>query len=254
MPMSPRLLRPRAASGFDPRAISGLAVWLDAADGSTLFQNSNATTSATANNDPIGCWVNKAGSPNAIQTTNLNRPQFKPASQNGRGTVSLDGANGFLTLAYDLVSPFTLISVQKIDSATGAGFASIGNLQNSVGFDGLLHAHALSTNSTTLATRIRVSANALSTGTSDVGTAWATWVSTASGSTFRARANRTQLTNGAGTYSARDSTVCLGRPRTLDNANIRAISFAEVLVYSRLLADAEIATVEQYLQGKWALP
>jgi hypothetical protein len=31
MPMNPRLLRPRA-SGFDPRSISGLALWLDAAD------------------------------------------------------------------------------------------------------------------------------------------------------------------------------------------------------------------------------
>lgn len=254
MPMSPRLLRPRASTAFDPRSITGLAVWLDAADATTLFQNSNATTAAAANNDPVGCWANKAGSPNAIQATNLNRPQYKPASQSGRGTVSLDGVNGFLTLAYDLVSPFTLISVQKIDAATGPAFPVIGNLQNSGSFDGLLHAHAINTNSTTLATRIRVSAATLATGELNVGTSWFTWTTTASGATFRARANGSQLTEGSGTYSARDSTLIIGRGRTGDPANIRALSFAEVLVYSRLLTSEEIAAVEQYVRGKWSLP
>jgi hypothetical protein len=36
MPMSPRLLRPRAAGGFDPRKIAGLNFWLDFSDISTL--------------------------------------------------------------------------------------------------------------------------------------------------------------------------------------------------------------------------
>ena len=36
MPMSPRLLRPRAASGFTPKAISGLSAWYDASVASSV--------------------------------------------------------------------------------------------------------------------------------------------------------------------------------------------------------------------------
>lgn len=255
MPMSPRLLRPQPSRGFNPRSLSGLAVWLDASDASTLFQNSNATTAASATNDPIGCWANKAGPTNAIQSTNLNRPQYKPASQNGRGTIYLDGVNGFLTLAYDLPSPFTLISAQKIEAATGAAFALIGNLQNSGNFDGLLHIHSTSSNTTTVATRIRTGAIAYSTSETTLGTAWSTWVTTITGSTFRARVNRVQLSDGpAQTYTLRDTTISIGRSRTADATFVRAVSFAEILLYTRVLSATEITTAENYLKTKWNLP
>ncbi len=38
MPMSPRLLRPRA-TGFNPKSISGLKLWLDVANTSSLTFN-----------------------------------------------------------------------------------------------------------------------------------------------------------------------------------------------------------------------
>ena len=46
---------------FTPASISGLQLWLDASDSGTLFQNSNGTTAAAADGDPVGYWVIKAG-------------------------------------------------------------------------------------------------------------------------------------------------------------------------------------------------
>ncbi len=41
--------------------ITGLALWLDASDAATLFQASDGTTPATANDDPVGYWGDKSG-------------------------------------------------------------------------------------------------------------------------------------------------------------------------------------------------
>lgn len=58
--MSQRLLRPK--SGFtNPRNLAGLALWLDAADGSTLFQNLGGTTPVTANGQNVLRWNDKSG-------------------------------------------------------------------------------------------------------------------------------------------------------------------------------------------------
>jgi hypothetical protein len=95
MGMNPRLLRP-LASGFDPRRIAGLEAWFDASDLSTMAQNSNGTTAATATNDPVGFWRDKSGQGrHAKQTTNNNRPTVQLADRNGRAGLNFDGSNDF---------------------------------------------------------------------------------------------------------------------------------------------------------------
>jgi hypothetical protein len=96
MSMSPRLLRPRA-TGFNPKSIPGLVGWWDAADLSTLNQNSNGTTSVSATNDPIGSWKDKSSSGNdIIQATANNRPVYDSAGTNGKPAVLFDGLNDVL--------------------------------------------------------------------------------------------------------------------------------------------------------------
>ena len=91
MPMSPRLLRPRASGSFDPRSIAGLAAWYDASDASSLFQNSNGTTAVSALNDPVGRWSDKSGNARHLtQATNSQRPLYRPADQNGRGVLRME--------------------------------------------------------------------------------------------------------------------------------------------------------------------
>ena len=47
-----------------PTDIAGLQLWLDASDSTTLFQNSDGTTPAIADSDPIGYWGDKSGNGN----------------------------------------------------------------------------------------------------------------------------------------------------------------------------------------------
>ena len=72
--MSPRLLRPRAAGGFDPRTISGLGFWYDFSDTSSVTLDGNSLIQQI--NDKSG------NGRNLTQGTAANRPGI--ATVNGR--------------------------------------------------------------------------------------------------------------------------------------------------------------------------
>lgn len=78
MGMNPKLLRPKA-SGFNPRSISGLSLWLDASDLSTI----------TLNGSNVSEWRDKsgAGAPAAAQGTAASQPAYDASGLNGRGTI-----------------------------------------------------------------------------------------------------------------------------------------------------------------------
>ena len=126
MPMNPRLLRP-LATGFNPKSISGLALWLDAADGSTLFQNSDGTTPATAASDPVGYWGDKSGSGrHATQATAGSRPTISATALSPRAAVG--GNGGWMTIASTpLVFPATVF-VAGIMPANNTAFFQVGSV------------------------------------------------------------------------------------------------------------------------------
>lgn len=91
--MSP--FRPR----WTPAAAPGLKLWLDAADISTLAQNSDGSTPVTADNDPIGYWADKSGNGNhATQATTSAKPTYKTNIQNGQPVARFDSGD-IMTLA-----------------------------------------------------------------------------------------------------------------------------------------------------------
>jgi hypothetical protein len=128
MPMNNRLLRP-GSNEFTPRSISGLALWLDAADtqslyttdagpvtavsapteisglrtwwdfsdASTLFQNSDGTVAASSAGDRVGYVKDKVGSSNLTQATSNLRGTVVASGIGGRRCVSLpsDAASGW---------------------------------------------------------------------------------------------------------------------------------------------------------------
>lgn len=121
MSISPRTLRP--SSTFNPRSISGLALWLDANDSSTL----------EITNGVVSQWNDKSiSTANATQTTPENRPGTTIV--NGRTAVLFDGANDGLTFTGTARTNHTWIVVAAqtedptgtnaiiTDSANGYGF------------------------------------------------------------------------------------------------------------------------------------
>lgn len=105
------LLTMKPGGGFTPASISGLSLWLDASDATTLFQDSDGTTPATANNDPVGYWGDKSGNgKNATQATAGLKPRLKTALINGLNAVNLDGGDTLVTPAIALTT-FTVLTV-----------------------------------------------------------------------------------------------------------------------------------------------
>lgn len=121
--MSPRLLRPRAAGGFDPRSISGLRLWFDGADRSTMF-DADTGGSLVADGAAVGRWQDKSGFGNhATQSTANNRPAVTANAYSGRSALSFDGSNDSLLSSFNpstsLGSSFTFVVVLNRTSGGG---------------------------------------------------------------------------------------------------------------------------------------
>jgi hypothetical protein len=85
MPMSPRLLRPRAAGGFDPRTVAGLEAWWDGAD----------SASVTLDSGRVSVWADKSGKGRnlANSSSGTTQPSYITAAQNGRNLVRFAAAS-----------------------------------------------------------------------------------------------------------------------------------------------------------------
>jgi hypothetical protein len=124
MAMNPKLLRPRA-TGFDPRSISGCICNIDASVLSSLYQNSDGTTAASATNDPVGYMTDLSGSgSHAKQTVATgSRPFLKLNNQNGRPGLLFDGSNDFLTANISGFQSLTAVTIVQVIKPTAAAAA-----------------------------------------------------------------------------------------------------------------------------------
>jgi hypothetical protein len=126
--MSPRLLRPRA-SGFDPRSIAGLLLWLDGADQQTMG-SANTGPGGVSDNGPVRYWGDKSGNNrNATNALSLeSSPTFKAAFLNGKSVLGFDGGD-FLTGSYASgglsIPQQTTFGVIRYDSSATVGFARV---------------------------------------------------------------------------------------------------------------------------------
>lgn len=110
MPMSPRLLRPRA-TGFNPKSISGLALWLDPTDSSTY-------TISTG----VSAWNDKSGNGrNFLQDVGNNQPTL--STINGKTALSFNGTSQFLSSSSTLLTGNGGITLFQVAQGTFPGTA-----------------------------------------------------------------------------------------------------------------------------------
>jgi hypothetical protein len=143
MSMSPRLLRPRASGGFDPKSIAGLIAWFDAADAMALGPTSSGV-GAVSNNGPVKFLKDKSESGLNLTQAGADSvaPTFLSSSQNGLPALSFDGLDRIDTSDGNVVmtAPFTFFLVAKanitgttracgIDSVRSIGPFGSGNTQ-----------------------------------------------------------------------------------------------------------------------------
>jgi hypothetical protein len=244
MPLSPRLLRPKAAAStaFDPRSIANLVWWLDASDISTMSQNSDGTGAVAANGDPVGRINNKASSSfNATQPTNNLRPTLLTSGMGGRPALSVSSTAN---------SGFS--SVPKITSSATVTYFFVGRYTGSAGWLTLWQTAAF------------MDAAASGSGAAphqNSGTP-----------TYRANRSAIAATRGA-IHSAGNNASMVLTVRSLSMSDVQSNTwggatwrfldygstfdfqgvFSEVLLYTRSLSDAEVTAVENGLAAKWGI-
>jgi hypothetical protein len=86
------------ALAFSPANVSGLKLWLDAADSSTMLQSSGGAA-VSSNGDPVGVWLDKSGNPyHATQSDGTRKPSFRTNVKNSRSVLRFDGSNDSLQI------------------------------------------------------------------------------------------------------------------------------------------------------------
>ena len=230
MSMNPRLLRP-TASGFSPRSISGLALWLDASDGSTVLLNDTA----------VSRWNDKSGNgKDFTQPTANNQPSYAN-TQNGKKVVTFDGSNDLMT------------SVSTIALGTG-GYTVFVVCFHAGGFHimlegGGLNPYLSSRPSGNGGLAHYDGANELtgSAGSYSLNT-WFVAEFVISPASVILSVNGTQIGSGAGTSRAANISY-LGGSSAGFLWNGR---FAEVLIYGSALS-AQRSAIRRYLGSKWGV-
>jgi len=242
------------AHEFSPRSIAGLVSWWDFGDLTTLRQNSDGTTPATANGDRVAYVADKAGSTNLTQSSNSLCGSLAIPGMNGKNSVVMPSTSG---ARYDIAAfPGGTASFNTADQTwflvaryTGANDWCAA-LNNRAGFF--------------VDVAQNVSANAYS-GVSTVPTY------RVNGSPIAPTVTRPLLRAVLGLNRPYQLTVSNINPNDTGNGAPGAGGttyglggfgttltfigdFCEFLLYFRNLSAAEIESVERYLKRKWETP
>ncbi len=279
MPLSPRTLRP-ANNAFTPKSISGLALWLDASDSSTLFQNSDGTTPATSTSDPIGYWGDKSGSARHLtQSSSSARPLLLPTGLSSKPCIKFDGTDDNIWRQPGLTSDdLSIFMVHQQDSLSGGvtyEFSHQNDTTNATsqptsGFANILALQVNASGLPTYACDITRSFVAIDnqgrSGTAGDVSANVPFVSThcASLSASASSVRKQAWTGGKGMPGTNRfnaggwSAISLGCRRNNQGAGGILLPsvflngrIAEVIAYSRYLTDRERRLVELYLARRW---
>lgn len=235
MSMSPRLLRPRA-TGFSPKNISGLAGWWDADDSSTITVSTG-----------VSSWADKSGNGRTlVQTTENNQPTRVLNSLNGKAVISFDGVNDTLGASFTLSQPCQHFVVFKYNAAYVSG--------NPRAWDGFATSGGLHRGSATNMVMNYGASDDQATVTDAEMQAFGIWETEANGADSfirRAGVRRDTTNNNIGSNSPSGIRLAVFQNGFSAPGNV---SFAEVLIYGRVLSAEEASRVRKYLGTKYNLP
>jgi hypothetical protein len=253
MAMNPRLLRP-TATGFDPRTIAGLELWLNPAATSTLTLNGSTVSQM---NDASG------NGRHFVQATGGSQPG--QTSVNGRNALTFNAQWMHQTALSAYANQTTIIVFSRRDGNNADNFAGIfGYRAANTGISGVSNSDVV------FEFRARG-------GTSLPGTPTA--LEGATGESAFVNGSTATLTPGTfGTVAVREFTPCpvatanqlavvsINTNRTANGSKMPLLgvegfstnrtygmTFCELLVYSNQLTALQRLTVERYLGRKWGI-
>lgn len=247
MAMNARLLRPRQ-TGFNPKSISGLALWLDAADGSTLSQNSDGSVAAVATSDPVGRWMDKSGNERHVrQTVNNSRPLLQAGLFKSKSAVRFDGNDdSMITTAAGLATGAasrTLLAVYHPRRTTG-----INTIAGQSGAFTTATWFVLAARESPAGDPYFAGFAADSTNGASISLSLKAAAASYDGTNVRLYLNGTLVDTDARSLNTVASEMQLGRSSGGEQGNL---DICEVLLYSRQLTDSELRVLFRYFGTKW---
>ncbi len=247
MPMSPRLLRPRA-TGFNPASIASLQWWGDASSPGAAFTDDAATTAA-GNNDGVAVLRSRLGT-NLVQTTQANRPTLITNARNGRPCLRFDGLND--SLAFSSV----------IQQVLGQHFIAAVNLTNmQTDNSSRLMLERTSATAQNLALYLRASSGVVGGPGSFPHVYWNGGRAIVSSAVTSAAVIRWTFNSSSTAVQVNRNTEATGSAATnltnwssVNNSSVQqtAFDFYEGLLFSSLTA-TDITRVVDYLMKKWSI-
>lgn len=236
MPMSPRLLRPRA-TGFNPRSIANIALWLDGNDSSQITIETG-----------VKVWADKSGNGKNFTQDTLNSQPSYSSTLNGKKVVSFNGSSNQLINNTNVIN-FSNMTMFVVGQRNTGNFGGYITSMDSAGSGDL--SPAILINSTNIAVRgdngSLASASGGFTGPSVITAVVNSWApSLYLGGTL------IQSQTAGGTPGSLNTKAAVGTYR-IAAANYLNGYIAEIICYQRVLSTTERQTVERYLGKKWGL-
>jgi hypothetical protein len=236
--------------------ISGLELWYDAADASTMFDATSGGLPVSSNG-AIARWQDKSGNGRHLtQATIASRPLFQPSQLNGFPVVTFDGSNDMLAnsaAGSNGVGDFSIFYVARTITAGASEDLPLFLGTPAVSRAG--RAIYRPSNGTTLGFATWGNDLGSSAYSLDAGGAYHIFGARLSGANLQLRRNGlgTSYTLSQSPLSVSGNIFQLGAIE-LNNFQYAAnISFAEVLVFYAYASNEVTSAVESYLSSKWAI-
>lgn len=224
--------------GILPYSISGLQLWLDAADTSTIIESSGS----------VSQWNDKSGNGNnATQGSGSNQPTTGTVTQNGKNVIDFDG-NDYLILPSALYSipngDHTIFFISKQDAMSAERLisaAASGTTRHSAEYTAagnIVYFNNASFNN------VQASINETAFNVIGFGKSGTTQ--------FIQINNGTAVTDNAGTNISGIDLYYIA-VNQLASSGFLDGNIAEIIIYNRALSAAEKILVYQYLGAKWGI-
>jgi hypothetical protein len=251
-PMSPRLLRP-IATGFNPRSISSLALWLDAADAAILGPTSSGPGTVSANG-PVKYWGDKSTSGMNLTNSGADSvaPSFAASAQNGKSALAFDGGDRIFTTSASVLNPTTKTGFVVYRRTGGSGEQCIFDRADSFALTikstgGYVFYYSSGTTGSRTVYNSAFAAGDSGSSYSVVtvrqdGTAGSAWINGTSQTISATTGNTTQNAGNfaVGSIGASSALLLTGQ-------------VAEMLIYTTALSTEQRTAVERYLGRKWGI-
>lgn len=244
---------------FNPSRISNLDLWLDAADGDTLFDATSGGNFVTTNGGSVKRWEDKSGGGRHASCAGHTAifPTLTTAGKNGKNVINFATAkyltSSFTGITYTAQTSFIVFQFLSTASTFGRALTQAVNLaSNDFNGDHFIQVLRNSSNNQFCSVGNGLVASTVSATPNQYYIAR----SRHTGSSFTLKLNSSEGSSFSHTLNFNFSVFRIGSfiPANALPASSHINSpVAEVIIYRKSLTDAESDLVTNYLNSKWAV-